>query len=102
MDQGTVWIGMAVLRLSQANAKRREGFTGAFAGIACLASDVVEAVRLASNELDENGYELLGFESFLPVDMLDRELTDYEEGLVSATSSYPVQFKDVHLHKGDA
>lgn len=93
---------MAVLRLSESNAKRNEGFAGAFAGIACLAKDVVEATTLISSELDENGYELLGFESFLPANMLDRELTDYEEELVNATSSYPVQFKDVHLHKPDA
>lgn len=93
---------MAVLRLSQSNAKRNEGFTGAFAGIACLAKDLVEAVTLISSELDENGYELLGFESFLPTYTLDRELTNYERELVNATSSYPVQFKDIHLHKPDA
>lgn len=93
---------MAVLRLSQSNTKRSEGFTGAYAGIACSAKNAVEAAALISNEFAENGYELLGFESFLPADMLDRELTDYEEELVMATNSYPVQFKDVHLHKPDA
>lgn len=63
---------------------------------------MIEAIALISAELDENGYELLGFESFLPADVLDRELTNYEQELVSATSSYPVQFKDVHLYKPDA
>lgn len=93
---------MAVLRLSQSNSKRNDGFTGAFAGIACFAKDVVEATTLISKEFQENGYELLGFESFLPANMLDRELTDYEQELVNATSTYPVQFKDVHLHKPDS
>lgn len=93
---------MAVLRLIQSNIKRREGFTGAYAGIACSARNAVEAAALISKEFDENGYELLGFESFLPADMLGRELTDYEEELVMATDSYPVQFKNVHLHKADA
>lgn len=93
---------MAVLRLSQSNAKRSEGFTGAYAGVACSAKDAVEAATLISEEFDESGYELLGFESFLPADILGRELTDYEEELVMATNSYPVQFKNVHLHKPDA
>ena len=93
---------MAVLRLSPANVSRDEGFIGAYAGVACLAKDIAEAVKLCSSELRENEFELLGFESFLQVDALDRELTEYEESLVSAVSSYPVQFRDFHLHKGDA
>ena len=37
----------------------------------------------------------------LPMQMLDRQLTVHEAALVEATDKYPVQFKDVHLHKGD-
>ena len=101
MNPQTVWVGLAVLRLSLTNKKRVEGFTGAFAGVACLANDVAEAVDSLAKEFNEHGYELIGFENFLPVSVLERELTPYEEGLVEAATSYPVQFKDLHLHKGD-
>lgn len=102
MGQAKVWLGMAILGLKESNIKKRQGFVGAFAAVACAALDVAEATRLISCEFDENGYELLGFESLMPAQMLERELTDYEAVLVESAASYPVQFKDVHLHKGDA
>ena len=102
MDKKAVWVGLAVLGLSKSNAKRGAGFIGAYAGVACCARNAVEATELLSKEFAENEYELLGFETFLPVGMLDRVLTGYETELVKATRSYPVQFKDIHLHKADA
>jgi hypothetical protein len=96
-----VWVGMASLRLASANPKRRDGFAGAFAGFACRASNIAEAANLLLREFDECGYELVGFEHMILLQLLDRDLTPYEKGLVQAVESYPVQFRDVHLHKGD-
>ena len=96
-----VWIGMANLQLSSANPKRTEGFTGAFAGFACKAANIAEAIESLRREFEESGYVVVGIEHMLPLQLLDRQLTAYEAGLVEAIDSYPVQFKDVHLHKGD-
>lgn len=97
----SVWIGVAVLGLSDENPKRAEGFVGAFAGFASSASTIPDAVAALAEEFGESHYVLLGFEYMLPAERLDRELTAYESELVTATEQYPVQFKDVHLHKGD-
>lgn len=101
MQDKSVWIGVAVLALSDANPKRAEGFVGAFAGFASRAATISEAVDGLDEEFGEAGYVLLGFEHILPVERLDRELTAYESELLGATEVYPVQFKDVHLHKGN-
>lgn len=97
-----IWLGTAVLMLAEENSKRSEGFIGAFSGFACKTLDIAEAVRLLCEEFKESGYLLIGIEGMTLVNMLDRELTSYEEGLIAATAEYPVQFKNVHLHKGDA
>ena len=102
MSDNIVWLGLSVLITSQDSQSRKDGFSGAYAGVACKAETVADAVKLIAAEFLENGYVLIGFESFLPVYALDREMTDYEEMLVVATSSYPVQFKNVHLHKADS
>lgn len=96
-----IWLGMANLRLTSTNPKRAEGFTGAFAGFACKASNIVEAVDALCKELEEAGYVLVGIEHMLPVQWLGRQLTTYEAVLVAAVATYPVQFRDVHLHKSD-
>jgi hypothetical protein len=101
MQDKSVWIGVAVLALSDANPKRAEGFVGAFAGFASCAATVSEAVAILDQEFREAGYVLLGVDYMLPVERLDRELTAYECELLRAAEEYPVQFKDVHLHKGD-
>lgn len=101
MQQKGVWVGTATLLLASANPKRAEGFVGAFSGFACSAENIADAIKALHREFDESGYILVGVESMLPVHMLDRQLTDYETELVEATSQYPVQFKNVHLHKGD-
>jgi len=96
-----VWVGMANLQLASTNPKRSEGFTGAFAGFACRAANIVEAVELLQREFEESGYVLVGIRHMLLTHMLDRQLTTYEAELVKAVDTYPVQFMDVHLHKGD-
>lgn len=97
-----VWIGRAVLKLTESNPERNKGFIGAFCGFACVADNLVEAVTLLDRELKESGFLVVGLEDALMVRMLDRPLTDYEKELVEATKTYPVQFKNVHLHKGNA
>jgi hypothetical protein len=93
---------MANLQLTSANPKRAEGFTGAFASFACKASNIVEAVDALCKEFEESGYVLVGIEHMLPVESLNRQLTTYESVLVAAVATYPIQFRDVHLHKGDS
>lgn len=100
--QQNVWTGCAVLLLADSNPKRAEGFIGAFCNFACAATDLVQVIDLLYRELDESGYVVVGLKDTLMIQMLDRPLTDYEEELIEATREYPVQFKNVHLHKGDA
>lgn len=102
MDANVVWVGTAVLVPTPENQARADNYIGAYAGVACRATTIANAVQLIASEFLENGYALLGFETLLPVGSLDREMTDYENELVEATAVYPVQFRDVHLHKGDA
>jgi hypothetical protein len=102
VDVNGVWVGTAVLVPTPENQVRADNYIGAYAGVACRATTIAKAVQLMASEFYENGYALLGFESLLPVGSLDRELTDYERALAEATAVYPVQFRDVHLHKGDA
>ncbi|HET9818682.1 MAG TPA: hypothetical protein VFP92_05905 [Rhodanobacteraceae bacterium] len=97
-----IWTGRAVLLLTEKNPERSKGLIGAFCGFACAADNVAEAVTLLYRELEESGYLVVGLEDALMVQMLDRPLTDYEKELVEATKKYPVQIKNVHLHKGDA
>jgi hypothetical protein len=92
---------MANLQLAGANPKRSEGFTAAFAGFACKASNIAEAIELLRREFEESAYVLAGVEHMLPMQLLDRPLTTYEVELVEATEKYPVQIRDVHLHKGN-
>lgn len=101
MADQNVWLGMATLVLASANPKRSEGFIGAFAGFACRAANIAEAVEALRREFEESGYILIGIKHMLPMHMLDRQLTIYETKLLEAIDDYPVQFKDVHLHKGD-
>jgi hypothetical protein len=99
--QKHTWIGTATLLLSDANPKRSDGFVGAFAGFACIAEDIAAAVVAVCREFQEAGYVVIGLEHMLPVDRLDRDLTSYEKELLQAAEEYPVQFRDVHAHKGD-
>jgi hypothetical protein len=96
------WTGVAVLLTGEGHSSRPEGYIGGFAAVACEGDDIVEAVDRLSRELDENSLILLGFENFLVVEMLDRELTAEEKRLTFGLKNYPVQFSNVHLHKGDA
>lgn len=102
IEQGHVWVGRAVLALGEGNPKWIDGFRGAFSNFACSAKDILEAVSILHKEFEESNYTLIGLESILPAQMLDRPLTEYERELVEATKKYPVQFKNVHLYKGDA
>lgn len=97
-----VWTGRAVLLLADGNPERNKGFIGAFCGFACAADSLAEAVTLLDRELKDAGYLVVGLEDALMANMLERPLTDYEKELVEATKVYPVQFKNIHLHKGDA
>jgi hypothetical protein len=99
--QQTVWLGNAVLTLAQANPRRAEGYVGAFAGFACTAGSIYEAMKALYSEFAESGYCLVGVESMTPVHMVDRPLTKHESDLIEAIGTYPVQFRNVHLHKGD-
>jgi hypothetical protein len=101
MAHQDVWFGLATLLLVNSNPKRSEGFIGAFAGFACRAANIAEAVEALRREFEESGYVLVGVKHMLPMHMLDRQLTGYEAELLEAIDGYPVQFKDVHLHKGD-
>jgi hypothetical protein len=38
----------------------------------------------------------------VPIDLLDRELTKEENAFIEKLAKYPVQFKDIHLHKDDS
>jgi hypothetical protein len=87
--------------LVSTNPKRSEGFIGAFAGFASRAANIVAAIEALSREFEESGYVLVGVEHMLPVHMHDRQLTSYETELIDSIDKYPVQFKNVHLHKGD-
>lgn len=100
--KGDVWVGRAILALKEANPKWIDGFRGAFSNFACSADSIIEAVGKLYREFEESHFTLIGLESILPVQMLDHPLTDYEKELIEATKRYPVQFKNVHLHKGDA
>ena len=97
----STWLGTATLVLANTNPKRAEGFIGGFAGFASSAENIAEAVKALRDEFEESGYSLVGIDNMLPAHMLDRQLTDYETELMDAIGSYPVQFKNVHLHKGD-
>jgi hypothetical protein len=101
MADQNVWLGMATLLLASTNPKRSEGFIGAFAGFACRAENIAEAVEVLHQEFEESGYVLVGIKHMLPMHMLDQQLTAYEAELLEGIKDYPVQFKDVHLHKGD-
>jgi hypothetical protein len=100
--QNDVWVGRAVLALEKTNPKWDEGFRGAFVNVACSAKDIAQAVDLLRKEFEESNYILTGLEGFFLTQMLDRPLTDYEKDLVDGTKEYPVQFKNVHMHKADA
>lgn len=95
-----IWIG-TVLLSPLPDGKKKE-YIGAYASVACCADSFNKAVELIIAEFYENRYEVIGFENFMPMTMLERELTDYEKTLVDATSAYPVQFKNVHLFKGNS
>ncbi len=101
MADQNVWLGIATLLLASTNPKRSEGFIGAFAGFACRAENFADAVRALYQEFEESGYVVVGIKHMLPMHMLDRQLTAYEAELLERIEEYPVQFKDVHLHKGD-
>ncbi|MBI1210551.1 MAG: hypothetical protein GC190_03740 [Alphaproteobacteria bacterium] len=93
-----IWIGLATLVLAGEHPARNDGFAGGFAGFAVAANRIATAVANLVNEFGEHGYLVVGLEGMLPVSMLDREMTEHEAALVEATKSYPVQFKNVHLH----
>lgn len=102
MSDQKVWLGLATMLLASTNPKRSEGFIGAFAGFACRAENIVKAVMMLHQEFEESGYVLVGIKHMLPIHMFDRQLTTYEAELLEGIKDYPVQFKDVHLHKVDA
>lgn len=97
-----VWLGCAVLSLAETNPQRAKGNIGAYAGFACRGQNIHEALKALYLEFEESGYLVMGLENMNALDMMDRPLTEHESHLVEALSSYPVQFKNVHLHKGDA
>lgn len=97
-----IWVGMATLVLLPTNVKRSEGFVGAYAGFAVRSATLADAVAALSKEFEESGFVVMGIDAMMPVAMLDRPLTEHEQMLVEASETYPVQFKNVHLHKGDA
>lgn len=101
MSAEQVWLGVARLTVDTGNPKRTAGFTGAYAAFACRAADLVAALTLLCGEFREAGYNVIGFNHCTLLDLLERELTAQEAELVKATTQYPVQFKNIHLHKGD-
>jgi hypothetical protein len=96
-----IWTGIAVLIVKDGHPSREEGYLGAYAAVACEAASLSEAVRGLQLEFEDQGLALVGVENLLPTHMRDRRLTKEEEQLVEALDSYPVQFRDVHFHKGD-
>jgi hypothetical protein len=101
MPDEYVWVGTATLVVSGTNPKRADGFIGAYAGFASKAKDVSGAINQLAREFEESGYVLIGLENLLPIHMLSRQLTAHEEDFLKEIHKYPVQFKNVHLHKGD-
>jgi hypothetical protein len=95
------WTGMAIMVLGDTHPSRAEGYIGAFAAVACRAERIVDALRNLSDEFERNDLVLIGIENFISTEMLDRSLTGAENELLSALQRYPVQFNNVHLHKGD-
>lgn len=98
----TVWLGRAFCTVSSENEQYRGGYRGAIVVVACQAADVVESCQRISAELAENKLNLRGFEYLMDKDHSDREISEYEVGLIERLPSYPVQFENVHYFKGDA
>lgn len=97
-----VWIGTAELMLAPTNAKRSEGFVGGYAAFACRADSFLQAAKALEREFFEAGYLLVGVQSMVSRDSLDRALTEHESSMVELTAKHAVQFRNVHLHKGNA
>jgi hypothetical protein len=96
-----IWTGVVVLLVKSDHPSRGEGYLGGYAAVACEAATLHQAVQSIEIEFDGHALEMVGIENFMPTHMRDRQLTEEEQQLVQALHSYPVQFQDVHLHKGD-
>jgi hypothetical protein len=97
-----IWTGVVVLVVKDEHPSRAEGYLGAYAAVACEAATLQLAVQSIEKEFNEHALEIVGIESLIPTHMRDRQLTEEEEQLVQALRSYPVQFQEIHLHKGDS
>lgn len=102
MSEEQVWLGVATLMLDTDNPRRTAGFTGAYAAFACRGEDFASALTLLCREFSGSGYSVTGLNNCTRLDLLEREMTAQEAELVRATAQYPAQFKNIHLHKGDA
>ena len=97
-----VWTGNGFCSVASDRPEYRNGARGAYVVVACTTESIRSAAKLIEAELTESGLILRGFEYLMDIVYLDRQLSDYEEILVSRLDSYPVQFEDVHFFRTDS
>jgi hypothetical protein len=102
LPNNETWVGRAICSIVSGSTRYDREFSGAYLNFACAAENVSACVDLAVKECEENDLLIIGFEFLECVAFMDRELSEYERGLVEALPGYPVQFVNVHLFKPDS
>jgi hypothetical protein len=97
-----IWIGKALCSLAPSHHQYTLGYRGAIFVFVCLAEKIASAVEQVCSECDEHGLAIVGFEYLYNQAHMERETTEYEDGLIRRLTSYPVQFENVHYYKPDA
>lgn len=102
MSIEATWIGNAFCLVGGERPEYIDGARGAYVTVACRAVSLSDAARMISSELNESNLLVHGLENLFDIRYLDRELSVYEETLISGLKDYHVQFKNVHFFKTDA
>ena len=102
MPSKNTYVGRAFCSVDSSNPEFDEGMRGAFVVIVCSADNILEATKITMSELAENALTIRGFEYFFDTNYVDRELSNYEIGLIARLGSYPVQFENIHYFKPDS
>lgn len=92
----TKYICRVLCLVDESNPLYDESMRGAYAVVCCVANSITTAVALIKSEFSKFDLTLAGFDYLHAVQMLDRELSEYEEKLIEAAKIYPVQYKNVH------
>jgi hypothetical protein len=101
MSVERIWIGNAFCSVGKERPEYMNGTRGAYVTVACRAVSLSEATRIISLELEDSNLSVNGLENFFDIRYLDRQLSDYEDALITALNEYRVQFKNVHFFKID-